>query len=46
MRKFKRFITVVTFQIGVDVIGIPVFWKNFFFSDYQYEIPSNSKFIQ
>mgnify|MGYP006347743803 CR=1 FL=1 len=46
MRKFKRFITVVSFQIGVNVIGLPIFWQNFFYADYQYEIPTNSKFIR
>lgn len=46
MRKFKRFIAVVTFQIGVDVLGFPLFWKNFFYNDYQYEAPTNSKFIR
>jgi len=45
MRKFKRFITVVSFQIGVNVIGIPDFWYNYFYYDYRYREQSNSKFI-
>lgn len=46
MKKFKRFITVVSFQIGVNIIGIPVFWNNFFYDDYEYEAQSNSKYVR
>jgi len=26
--KFKKFITVLTFSIGVDVLGFPILWKH------------------
>ena len=46
MRKFKRFTIVVSFQIGVNVIGIPDFWFNYFYYDYRYEARSNFKFLR
>jgi hypothetical protein len=26
--KFKEIITVITFSIGVDVLGFPILWKH------------------
>jgi hypothetical protein len=26
--KFKKFITILTFSIGVDVLGFPILWKH------------------
>lgn len=46
MKKFKRFTIIVTFNIGVTVIGLPDFWENYFYYDYQYTEQSKSKYVR
>lgn len=42
MRKFKKFISVVSFQIGVNIIGLPQFHDHLF---KQHFAPAKSKFF-
>lgn len=44
MKSLKKYIAVITYCIGVDVVGLPSFWKNYVYS--VYEIEMKSKFIK
>ena len=37
MKRIKKYIAVITYRIGVDVIGFPVFWKNYIYDSYKIE---------
>jgi hypothetical protein len=44
MKTLKKYIAVITYCIGVDVVGLPAFWQNYIYDSYVIEI--KSKFIK
>ena len=44
MKALKKYIAVITYCVGVDVIGLPAFWKNYFYDSYAIEM--KSKYIK
>lgn len=44
MKALKKYIAVITYRIGVDILDFPLFWKNYVYDSY--EIQMNSKYIK
>lgn len=40
MKALKKYIAIVTYQIGVNIIGLPIYWNNYILSSYKFEIKS------
>lgn len=45
MKAFKKYIVVISYCIGVDLFGFPIFWKNYFYDQYEIQ-KSKSKYIK
>jgi hypothetical protein len=44
MKALKKYIAVITYRVSVDILGFPLFWKNYVY-DYYY-VEMKSKYIK
>lgn len=35
MKTLKKYIAIITYQIGVNIIGLPIYWNNYVYGPYQ-----------
>jgi len=40
MKILKKYIAVITYRIGVDILGFPLFWNNYIYDSYEIEMKS------